>query len=161
MKNKKIIFAAVILLLLLVILTTIYFAPKNETYDENKEQDLGLAHYIEFLEKCIETQNFSNRTGNIAYCPEIPNEEILQKLREVKNLKGIKVCENQGCGDLLSECEIADEITFKSFLLSGGNSPTYTSIKTYDCGNKMFYLSESSSPPPTRVISRIKNLEFD
>ncbi len=156
----------VIIIILIVVGSILIFNQNTTTYDKTKEKDLGISNYLSYLEECkaVEGVDRANLSERLRVCPPIPEQEVFDKLSIIKDLKGIKECdnsENAECDKMISECNEITNINFKSSATSGGHTPTYTTIGIYECEGGKYYLSESSSPPPRIEISRIQLTESE
>lgn len=156
----------VIIIILIVVGSILIFNKNTINYDKTKEKALGISNSLNYLEECraVEGVDRANLSERLRECPPIPEQEVFDKLSIIKDLKGIKECDNSKnaeCDKIISECNKITNINFKSSATSGGNGPTYTAIEIYECRGGKYYLSESSSPPPRIKISRIQLTESE
>jgi hypothetical protein len=164
MKTKLL--GGLVIVIILIVAGSILIFNQSTTYDKTKEKDLGIGNYLSYLEECksVKGVDRANLSERLRVCPPIPEQEVFDKLSIIEDLKGIKECdnsENVKCDKMISECEEITNINFKSSATSGGHTPTYTSIRIYECGGGKYYLSKSSSPPPRIKISRIQLTESE
>jgi hypothetical protein len=145
MNKSKIGIFVLFILLIILLIAIIYFFSKEKN-EVKEEENIDLGRYLQFFEQCNSTEN-----ENKIYCPEIPREEVMSFLRLAKDLKGIKICDDELCTKLYSDCEKLDGITFISSRLSGGTGPTHTTISSYKCEDEV-YLVDYSSPPPKEKV---------
>ncbi len=159
MKKGVIIYITV--LILLIVVTILFLNYQKNTYDKTQEEDLGMGNYLDYLKDCREVQETGsdNISQKLMSCPPIPEQEVFDKLETIKDLKGIKECDNNinfKCDEIIKDCNNITNINFKSSALSGGHSPTYVSIILYECKNGKQYLYKLLSPKPRLTISRIQ-----
>jgi hypothetical protein len=159
---KKTILWIILVLIIFIIGYFLYLHTENQ---ENFVY-LGLSDAVKFLDECVEQSklNYSNIDEKYLACVEkdhIPSQKDVEKLRLLKDLNGIKICEysreETPCHLSFYSAENCEEI-WKITYYTMGVKPCPNSFLIFKCENVTYlhYSFISLAGPPEGKIYKIQ-----